>query len=75
MCPVKKNERFENQEKRRHCSNSYSPLPSGSHTSTKTSIFGSSVIHSEKLKGEEALNPPVKKEWVLNLGTLSDIEL
>ena len=67
------NRRVEGQEKRRQCCNVYSMVP-GIHASTKTCIFGSSAIHSEKLKGEEGLNPSIKREWFLNLGALPEVE-
>ena len=72
MCPME-NRRIEGPERRRQCANVYS-IVSGIHASTKTCIFGSLAIHSEKLKGEEGLNPPIKREWFLNLGTLPEIE-
>ncbi len=72
MCPLE-NRRIEGPERRRQCVNVYSTV-SGSRVLTKTCIFGSLPVHSEGLNGEEGLNPPIKREWCLNLGGLQDPE-
>jgi len=75
MSPAKKNRGFECRKRVSHCRNSYSQGLSFAHILTKTCIYGSTVIHLEKIKGEEGLTLPIEKEWFANLGTPSDIGL
>jgi len=75
MSPAKKSRGFENREKPVDCRNCFPQGFSSVHTLRKTCIYGSSVIHSGKIKGEEGLTLLIEKEWFTNLGTLSDIGL
>ncbi len=71
-CPLE-NRRIEGPERRRQRVNLCSTVP-GSHASTKTCIFGSLAIQCRKLKEEEGLNPPIKRDRFLDLGEMPDIE-
>ena len=75
MVLAEKSREFKNRKGPKHCTNSYPLGISSVHSLTKTSIYGSSVIHSGKTKGEEGLTLITEKEWFTNLGTLSDIGL